>query len=315
MLLVPKVSVILPVYNAEKFIFDAIESILNQTFSDFELIVINDGSTDRSLNIIKRLVLTDSRVKVINRENKGLVFTLNEAISLANGEYIARMDADDICHKERLYKQVEFLDNNPDVDILGTWARVFYEDKTLGYIRHPVNHNKMLVRLIFSVCFCHPSVMFRKKIIPNNGELYNLDKNNCEDYALWVNLMNQYKYANLPEVLLDYRYIESSISRQSDSDGMYIQRMESLTSISREVLDIINITLNPNEIELHFILSSNERIEKYNPGIYQPLKYLMKLNMANFLPGYFSRLELMSFSFKKIALLLLSVYKNRIVKK
>jgi len=117
-----KVSVIMSVYNGEKFLSQAIESILSQTFIDFEFIIINDGSHDGSLDIIRSY--HDQRMKLISRENRGLISSLNEAISLANGQYLARMDADDVSLPERLARQVSFLDNHSEIAVCGTWAEV-----------------------------------------------------------------------------------------------------------------------------------------------------------------------------------------------
>jgi len=115
-----KVSIVMSVYNAQKYLDEAIESILNQTYSNFEFIIINDGSTDKSLEIIENYAKKDSRIIVINRENKGLIYSLNEGIRKANGKYIARMDADDISLPQRLEKQVEFMEKNKNIGICGT---------------------------------------------------------------------------------------------------------------------------------------------------------------------------------------------------
>lgn len=119
-----KVSVVMPVYNSEKYLKESIESILNQSYSDLEFIIINDGSTDNSFKIIKEYAKLDKRINVISRENKGIVYSLNEAIRLAKGEYIARMDADDISAPKRIEKQISFLKSHRDIDILGTQVKV-----------------------------------------------------------------------------------------------------------------------------------------------------------------------------------------------
>ncbi|HAS7841575.1 TPA: glycosyltransferase family 2 protein, partial [Vibrio cholerae] len=124
----PKISVVMSVYNGEKYLGEAIDSILKQTFSDFEFIIINDGSTDKTLEIIKSYMKKDDRIVLVSRENKGLIVSLNEGLDLAKGQYIARMDADDISIKSRFEKQIEFLDSNPDIGVCGTWVEVFGEN-------------------------------------------------------------------------------------------------------------------------------------------------------------------------------------------
>ena len=211
-----KVSVLLPVYNAASTLKESINSVIEQTFSDWELIVINDGSIDNTEEIIKSY--SDSRIKYVKNEtNKGLIYTLNRGISLAKGKYIARMDADDICYFERFEKQVAFMDNNPDVIICGTQIE-YFGTKSSNYKKliFPLKDMQLKEMLATSTCFAHPSVMIKKSVLDDSGILYNMNYKNAEDYGLWVDLASYGKYANLKEVLLRYRVSDTQISQPSN---------------------------------------------------------------------------------------------------
>ncbi|PMO63057.1 hypothetical protein BCT04_16135 [Vibrio breoganii] len=303
-----KVSVILPVYNAENYIEESVDSILKQTYSNIELIIIDDGSTDRSLELINTFATSDPRVIIISRANKGLVYSLNEAINKCKGDYIARMDADDISHPTRIEEQVKYLEQNYDVSVVGCWARVFGDSGTIGYIRHENNHEKLLNKLVFSVCFCHPTVMFRKEVFRSRTEFYNPDKLACEDYDLWVYLSRHFRFGNIEKVLLEYRYNESGITRNADNDRKYESRKMSLTEISQNFMNGIELT--NNERDLHFILSSNERIDAYQPNILESSKYLLKLFFVNKQNTQINQHYLMRFLLKKVLIVLYFKTKN-----
>jgi glycosyltransferase involved in cell wall biosynthesis len=199
----PKVTVLMPVYNGEKYLREAIDSILNQTFKDFEFLIINDGSTDSSQTIVESY--DDPRIHLINQKNKGLSETLNIGLDLSNGEYIARMDADDISMNNRLSEQVSFMDKNRDVGICGTFAIII--DKNghgIGRIVSPQKHEEIKAQLLFNTSLAHPSVIFRKSIF----KIHNLQYLNVksEDYELWVRSANITKLANINKFLIKYRY-------------------------------------------------------------------------------------------------------------
>lgn len=206
----PKVSVLMPVYNAEKYLKRAIESILSQTFDDWELIIINDGSTDTSRQLIENF--HDDRIFCIdNEKNIGLIKTLNKGIKLCNGRYIARMDADDIALPNRLEKQVLFLDYHPDYIMCGTNAIVIDNDeRPIGKIRNFANNDLLQINLLFSNPFIHPCIMIKKQILEQN--LYDENYKHIEDYDLWCRIARFGKIANLNENLLLYRWHDSNIS-------------------------------------------------------------------------------------------------------
>ena len=208
----PLVSVIIPVYNAGAYVKEAIQSVLNQTYNNLEVIVINDGSTDDSDEIIKSTCACDNRVRYVSRENKGLVFTLNQAISLATGDFIARMDADDICYLDRIEQQLNFLLANPSCDVCFCGVRVINHDGVvISEDARTISDAEITVRLFFSSCFYHPSAMLRRHVFLN----YHYDDNYkyAEDYKLWSELVNDgINIEIFPAVLLKYRVHDKNIS-------------------------------------------------------------------------------------------------------
>ena len=196
------ISVIMPVYNSELYLKPAIESILNQTFNNFEFIIINDGSTDQSASIIKSY-LYDKRIIFIDRkENKRLVYTLNEGLRLAKGKYIARMDADDISYPERFYKQIQVLDSKPHIKLVGSSYTVFNETGVQIDHHHPKNPVEIAYKFISNTYFCHPSVMFSAEMIYEFGEYENVE---AEDFRFFSKIVSRYPTLNIQTPLLYYR--------------------------------------------------------------------------------------------------------------
>jgi glycosyltransferase involved in cell wall biosynthesis len=207
----PLVTVLMPVYNAEKYIAEAILSVLKQSFTDFELLIINDGSTDGSARIINSF--NDQRIVLVNQPNKGVSSALNLGLSRARSPYIARFDADDICHPDRLKIQYEFITSYPEYSIIGSAAD--YLDAAGHYIftHHPVAHlNEEIHQLKYSVCpFIHSSVLYKKDVILKNGG-YNEYAYTYEDHFLWVNILANEKACNLSQALIKVRLNPESIT-------------------------------------------------------------------------------------------------------
>jgi len=205
----PLITVVIAVYNTEKYIREAVQSILDQTFTNFELIIIDDASTDNTLEILQSF--KDDRIVLIsNKTNQGIPKNANTALKLAKGEYIAKMDGDDISHPKRLERQLAYLNNNPEVVICGSWAQIFDADDVL--IRTPVLHNEIKAGLLFLNVMFNPAIMFRSSLYKHYGCCYNEDFPVLEDYTLWLDALDQVKFANVPEVLLKYRVHSSNIS-------------------------------------------------------------------------------------------------------
>ena len=163
----PKVTVLMSVYNGEKHLREAIDSILNQTFGDFEFLIINDGSTDRTADILQSY--QDSRIKIIhNEKNIGLTKSLNKGLKLAKGEYLARMDADDISYPNRLEVQYEYMEKNPNVGIVGSWNDVIDDiGNTIGFWKCNYSSEEIYYILNFRNCLTHCSVLFKKELVIN----------------------------------------------------------------------------------------------------------------------------------------------------
>lgn len=212
----PCVSVILPVYNGERYLAGAVSSILAQSLADFELIIINDGSSDATAAILGEF--RDPRIRLYHQDNRGLPATLNRGIELAQGRYLARQDADDLSFPERLARQVEVMEKTPELSLVGTWARVWVEDReTERTLCHPCRKNLLPFSMLFDTHFVHSSVMIRKSVLERVG-FYSVDSSRQpEDFELWSRILQSGvgSVANLPEFLVAYREVEGSICRSN----------------------------------------------------------------------------------------------------
>jgi len=216
----PLVSVVMPVYNAEKYLPEAIESILSQSFADFEFIIINDGSTDGTPAILDFCRSRDGRIRLYHQNNQGVVAALNLGCRIASGKYIARMDADDISLNSRLEKQVSYLERHTDVGVLGTWIEyIDWMGRNVGYWYTPITAGGIRWALLFGNCVAHPSVLMRKALIEECG-FYRREALHVEDYDLWLRVAKGTKIRNLPEILVRRRHLETGIC------SMYAQMQE-----------------------------------------------------------------------------------------
>lgn len=207
----PSVTVLMPAYNAGPYIAEAIDSVLQQTFTDFEFIIINDGSTDNTAEILKQY--NDPRIVIISQQNRGLIDTLNDGIKMSKGEYIARMDADDMCLPERLEVQYNFLTSHPDYDMVGCESDVV--DKDGNFLTHlvPVGHShEEIAEQIDRKCpFIHPCVMLKKDMAIKAG-LYPKNALTFEDHLLWKKMLSIGKVCNLKQVLFKVRFNPESVT-------------------------------------------------------------------------------------------------------
>lgn len=205
------ITVLMPAYNAEKYIGEAIDSVLNQEFHDFELLIINDGSTDATKQIVDSMA--DPRIRLINQTNQGIAAALNIGLLNARTDLVARFDADDICLPERLGIQYEFLRNNPDYVIVGSNADyIDMHDEFVFTGRMSAYSDKAIRRSIYSYCpLIHSTTMFRKEAVLKAGS-YNIHAHAFEDHLLWLKLLDHGKACNLPEMLVKVRLAPESIS-------------------------------------------------------------------------------------------------------
>lgn len=236
-----RISVAMTMYNSSEYLKECIDSVLKQTYKDFEFVIVDDGSTDDSINIVKSY--NDSRIRLIC-ERHDYIHSLNVAVSESKGKYIAHMDSDDIMLKHRLYEQMEYMESHPDVDVLG--SSVEYFGKTV--INHlPViqNHNEIVASMIVSSPVIHPTVMFRResiiKLYGRNGicPLYEEDFKYAEDVRLWITLsMKKFRFTNLNTVLMRYRTSEKQITATRAvemKNALRIMRSELFEYIKNEI--------------------------------------------------------------------------------
>lgn len=295
----PFVSVIMPVYNGEKYLQEAIDSVLEQSYTYFELLLINDGSTDNSKEII--LSYNDPRIRYFeNEKNLRLIATLNKGIALSKGDLIARMDADDVCMPNRFEEQVAFFNKHDDIDLCGSWAfRIDGEGKITGKIRNIDSVELLKCATYFTCPFVHPSVMIRANVMKNN--LYDPGFPDVEDTELWHRLSVQgCKMANIPRYLLKYRWHGENISAKNEDYVISVKK-----SIFRPSMEsFLDRTLSEEEMDLHlfsFLLHHfGERQYQHTVGdICQEKAYLEALRQKNLVKKTFKRNDWSAFLFSR----------------
>ena len=214
----PHVSVLMTVYNGEKFLKDAVESILNQTYSNFEFVIVDDNSTDGTFHILEQYSKRDKRINLIrNSDRIGFIRSLNKGLSVAQGEYIARMDADDVSLPNRLELQLKFLEDHPEIGLCGTWIKVITEKRGHYFIKNPTSPFLIRWRLLFNDCIVHPSVMIHKKLLDQEGG-YATEALYAEDYDLWIRLNKKTLFSNISDILYLYRIHGENISLKKDME-------------------------------------------------------------------------------------------------
>ncbi len=263
------VSVLMSVYNAESYLCEAIDSILQQSFKEFEFIIIDDASTDNSCAIVKQY--QDKRIKLIeNEHNLGLTRSLNKGISFARGKYIARMDADDVSNPTRLDRQLAYMEAHPKVGVCGTWVRyrdIMGRTKTWKY---ETKDEDIKIHLLYRNRIAHPSVMIRRSVLLENHLVYNEEFLTTQDYELWVRLSNFCQLANLSHTLLSYRRQETSISvnkRRLQTKNTHKVRLQQLYNLRispslSEFITHIKIINDWNVTDYHDLKKRSEWLEK-----------------------------------------------------
>ena len=242
----PSVSVLMPVFNAEKYVGEAINSILNQTFEDFELVVLNDASQDSSKELI--LAYNDSRIRFIeNEQNQGLSYSRNRLLSEAKGTYIAWLDADDIAYPTRLAEEFEFMEMHRDHAMVAAWARlVDSEGKPTGdFIKSYIPNECLSALLLFVNYFVQSSAMLRRELLPNIH--YQSDFPPTEDYELWVRIAAKHPVAILSQILVDYRIHATNISAIQE------QKSKDTVQLNHRIqLQNLGIIPDEEELQLHY---------------------------------------------------------------
>jgi len=254
-----KISVIMSAYNSEQYLNEAIESILNQTFGNFEFIITDDCSSDGSFEIIRSYAQKDKRIKYFrNSENLGLTKSLNNMIGTASGKYIARMDADDISMPDRFQKQFEFMENNPQTGVLGTNIIFFGNYNAESDL--PADNEEIKAELLFRDVVMHPAVMIRRSVLDEFKLRYDESFRISQDYDLWSRIICFTECANLPEHLLRYRFVDSNLTNSTNTE----YREPFLKRIFINQLKRIGINPSYEEIRYHIILASKKKISRFD---------------------------------------------------
>jgi glycosyltransferase involved in cell wall biosynthesis len=283
----PLVTVNMPVYNAEKFIEDAITSLLVQSYNNIEIVIVDDGSTDNTLSIIKRF--TDKRINLIqNHSNKGITYSRNLALENSNGEYIAIQDSDDISNIDRIKTQVDCFRKNPDLDIIATWADLITEkgEFTGESFVYDYSDCEVPTVLMFENCIIHSTVMIKSAILKK--EKYDMHYQIAEDYQLWYRLASRYNYRILKKKLIKYRHHSLNISTE---------RMHELLFVTRKIqLNLFNyLELQCTDEELLIFSYLNEDVSDFrdfSKGLKSLISKLLESNvkMHKFKPKLFKKL-------------------------
>jgi glycosyltransferase involved in cell wall biosynthesis len=237
------IAVLMPVYNAEKFLKEAIDSVLQQTYKNLSLVLVNDGSSDSSENII--LSYSDPRIVYLkNEKNSGIVAALNKGLENIQCEYIARMDADDIAAPDRLQKQKDFMDKNPSVGVCGCFYKMFGTRNEV--VKLYQNSEEIKAYLVFGSQLCHPGVMMRTALLKEKQLSYRAAHPHMEDYDLWYRMKDLTEFANIPEVLLEYRVSGENVTLRNAAT-----KLERKMKFYAELLSTMGITATDKQLLLH----------------------------------------------------------------
>lgn len=267
-----KVSIIASVYNSEEYLREMLDSIICQTYHDWEFIIIDDASTDNTWHILQEN--TDPRIHCYrNKVNKGLTANLNVALGYAKGEYIARMDGDDIAHENRLEKQVCFMDQHPEIVLAGCWIKCFGNSHEL--IKTPVDDKDIRIALLFNSAIMHPTFIFRRKTVLENGVLYNEKLRYAQDYNFTYRCSKIGRLGNVPEALLRYRVDDNQISVAKRD----IQRR--CADISRkEILNDMGINLVQTDFTIWSAMCMGNRrfVKKHQQELFSIIQKILNAN-------------------------------------
>jgi glycosyltransferase involved in cell wall biosynthesis len=263
----------MPVYNGEKYLNEAIESVLNQTFKEYEFLIIDSDSQDKSVEIIREY--KDSRIQlIVDNEKLNLAETLNWGLKLARGKYIARMDCDDICLPNRLEKQYEFMEKNLEVGVCGSWINQIGEGVN-GISKLPVDQDEIACKLLFANIVAHPTIMFRKQFLDKHNIRYSPKFKAAEDYELWSKCVKLTRIAVIPEALLFYRVHKGNASKLRRND-----QKRAIEEIVKYQLSQFGADISDQDILIHQQLSTNSyKASRESIAIIE--KWLIKLLSVN----------------------------------
>lgn len=269
----PLISVVMSVYNGAAYLRQAMESILSQSYVNFEFIIINDGSKDESLAIIKSY--TDPRIRLIdNNGNKGLIYSLNRGIEAAGGKYIARMDADDISLPKRFEKQVAFLEADPTLGVCGCDYIQFSENRETYSSAFKIQ-DEILGWMLFNASVVHPSLMIRVSVLKEQNPVFNAEFKHAEDYELWSRLLFTCKFGAVNETLFKYREHGGQVTKVYNH-----QQIASANRIRKNILVRAGFSFSESDLYIHNAIGSSQLLRSFEE-LQQAQKWLNSLQAQN----------------------------------
>lgn len=296
------ITVLMPVYNCELYIREAIDSILNQTYGDFEFLIIDDCSTDDTVNIIK--TYNDARIKLIEKSsNTGLTISLNMGLAIAQGKYIARMDGDDISLPTRFEKQIAFMEANEDVVVCASAFEILHNNV---YVAVPENNDDIKVGMLKECKIGHPTVMMRAAFLRDHNFFYDIKMEPAEDYDLWIRMIHLGKFYNLQEPLLKYRVHQNQVSNQRN----HLQ-IDTALKIKCNILYYLDDNIQDSEITAYTNLVSNYKTALFSSFV-QFVNFKKRLFLVNSKKKYFNQLLFESFLKNLEGVFFNYYYKNRV---
>jgi glycosyltransferase involved in cell wall biosynthesis len=248
----PLISVLMPTYNCRQTLAEAVDCILAQTLDDFELILVDDGSTDDSPDLIRRIAANDPRVRPVRQSNQGVGVALNTALEVARGKFLARMDADDLTPSDRFAEQVDFLEENPHMTVVGGWHRTFGGGESRVH-EFPTDPGHLKAAMLFRDPISHPTVMMRRQDFLDHGWRYDTRRPFPEDYDLWVTIAEHRELANLPKVYLEYRIRPDSVCR-----GDWPLQQDQHVAVQCRLLDRLGLYPNHHQRAIHKALAFDQ---------------------------------------------------------
>ncbi len=269
----PQISIVMPVFNREKYIKYSVESILNQTFKDFEFIIVNDGSKDKTLSIIKSY--NDKRIKILNNEtNKGIVFSRNRGLKAAQGKYIGMFDSDDIAMPEKFKIQYDFLENNPKIAMVGSWVKWIDRNGNTLKKRWKLTQSdkKIPAIMLFRNYFIQSTVLIRKEAIPEG--FYSPGFDIVEDSKMWFDVSLKHNVANIHKYLVLYRVHSENISDMGE------KHLENSKKLFRYIFSKLEINPTEEELKIHYIIKNSDKI-KNKADLNKIENWLLKIYRQN----------------------------------
>lgn len=278
----PLVSVFIPVYNSEDYIKDALNSIVTQTYTNLEIIIVDDCSTDQSIEIINSF--QDSRIRLIrNEENKGIPYNRNLGLNESKGKYMAIMDADDIAMPNRIEEQVAFMEKHQDIDAIGTYYEMFGSKVSRTFKPKYISPEEIKVQLLFFSQIGNPTAMVRLETIKKHQITYNPEYFVAQDYDMWVQISKVGKLHILPDVLLKYRTGHSNITKKSQEEKA-VKRKKIIDSIHKDILEFYRFNLTDKELIVYneFFNDNSSEISKSSLEVIATIsKKMIEQNRVN----------------------------------